>query len=190
MCRLYTTLAPQAPWHCFPGCLWLCRACVLYYSTQAVMSFRAFLSTPGVFLRLTLCGFIGGFIFKTCHWERGQVIRGARLFLGSAVPGWLTALGSKCVRSTKAASVLRPAQLSTLRSWEAGTGREQGTAGKWSCSGQGEGLRAARRLLWAPRCQGREGRQRPGWKQGRFPGSFSGFCRYQPLAFEGKYPNQ
>lgn len=33
LCRLYTTLAPQAPWHCFPGCLWLYRACVLYYTS-------------------------------------------------------------------------------------------------------------------------------------------------------------
>lgn len=106
---------------------------------------------------LVLCGFIGGFIFKTCHSEGRQVIRGARLFLGSAVPGWLTALGSEHVRNTKAASVLRAAELGVLRSWEPGTGREQGTAGKRSCSGQGKGLRAVRRLLWAPQCQGRGG---------------------------------
>lgn len=70
------------------------------------------------------------------------------------MPGWLPALGSEHVLSTKAASVLRAAELGTLRSWEPGTGREHGTEGKWSCSGQGEGLR----LLWALPRERRGGR--------------------------------
>lgn len=38
VCRLHTTLAPQAPWHCFPGCLWLCWASVLHCTSWAVPS--------------------------------------------------------------------------------------------------------------------------------------------------------
>lgn len=148
-------------------------------------SFRAFPNTPGAFfLRLVSRWFPGGFIFKTCHSERQQVIRGARLFLGRAVPGWLTALGSQRVWSTKAASVLRAAQPGTLRSWEQENGAALGTE-------KGSELRGGRcGHLGAKAQEGRKGLQRLGWKQGRFSASFPGFCRYQPLAFEGKYPNQ
>lgn len=202
------------PWHCFPV-----PVPSLYFLFHLLgRSFRAFLSTPGQFLPLIFCGFVRGFIFKTCHWERQQVIRGARLFLGAQCQDGSQLLAANTCRAQSSLC----AQGCTTPG--AGSQAQAGNRAQQEHSGQREGLGDAGRLQWAPGCQGR-GAAETGMELGKsgcgtwccglaellawvglddleglfqtshsvnsvISGSFSGFYSYQPMAFEGKYSNQ
>lgn len=93
-----------------------------------------------------------------------------KLFLGNAVPGWLTALGSVHVQNTKAASVLdgwRRRHRQELRARQGQAAGHSGTAGLfWSARRAAACPRASAGIV-VPRAKAEEGRQgllRPGWK--------------------------
>ena len=123
-----------------------------------------------------------------------------KLFLGNAVPGCLIALGSIHVQNTKAASVLDGLRTTASSGAERQARTDSGAQRNNRAvlvSENGCSLRTGICGHRSARSEGRGGEAGAAETRietvvgaGGLSGSFTGLCRYQPLAFKGEHPKQ